>query len=414
MKTCIICRVDKENFNDEHVIPDSIQGYYHIFSVCVECNSKLGSNIDSTLTNHKFIEFQRHMLNIKGKSGSVPNPLKGVHIIKDKPEEKIFLNVNENGEFVPHLLPIIPDLKADSFTDSFTIVIDKKDEKKIDSILEKLLKRNGIDKSKITSTKEYHKTNPCIHTKLQIDIHDFKAGILKIAYEFAIDSIPEYFDDPEAIKISKILFNADFENLTKEITFLGNGFDKIILDPFKHLIEFENNNHYLILTPFSKGLLCVVNLFNTFSIGILISKKSTYLKDNIIIGKNDLTNHTFKKYDIKELLKSTYTPIEYRFQHWFPDLVTTKEFIEIQKDPKFGYYYEANGEIAFYNKAGKIVYNNIDEKLKEMRKIQKGDVKNEMITEFILDEEVYIKLLPSLNLYQIISVQIEQYNSGKI
>lgn len=414
MKKCIICRNEKEDFNDEHVIPDSIQGYYHIFSVCTECNSKLGSNIDSTLTNHKFIEFQRHLLNIKGKSGSVPNPLKGVHHTKDKPEEKIILEVNKKGEFVPHILPIIPDLKSDSFTDSFTIVIDKKDEKNIDSIVEKVLKRNGIEKSKVTSTKEYHKSNPLIHTKLKIDIHDFKAGILKIAYEFAVDTIPEYFDDPKAIDISKLLLNADFDNLTKKVKFLGNGFDKLILEPFSHLIEFENNNHYLILAPFEMGLLCIVNLFNTFSIGIILSEKTTYLSDNIVVGKNDLKNRTFKKYDATELLQSTYTPIEYRFQHWFPDLKTMTEFVEMQKDPKFEYYYEKSGKIAFYNKIGNIVYEDIDLKLKNMRKIHKGDVKNEMLTEFILDEEVYIKLLPSQNLYQIVSVQIEQYNSGKI
>lgn len=414
MQTCIICREDKEDFNDEHVIPDSIQGYYHIFSVCTDCNSKLGSNIDSTLTNHKFIEFQRHLLNIKGKSGSVPNPLKGIHHVKGKPDEKIILEVNEKGEFVPHILPIIPDLKADSFTDSFTIVVDKKDEKNIDSIVEKVLKRNGIDKSKVTSTTEHHKSNPLIHTKLKIDIHDFKAGILKIAYEFAIDTIPEYFDDPQAVEISKILFNADFKNLTKKVKFLGNGFDKLILEPFSHLIEFENNNHYLILAPFEKGLLCIVNLFNTFSIGIILSEKPIYLKDNIIVGKNDLRNRTFKKYDINELVQSTYTPIEYRFQHWFPDLKSMNEFVEMQKDPNFEYHYEKTGKIAFYDKLGNIIYDNIDQKLKKMRMIHKGDIKNEMLTEFILDEEVYIKLLPSQNLYQIISVQIEQYNSGKI
>lgn len=414
MKTCIICRKEKDDFNDEHVIPDSIQGYYHIYSVCIDCNSKLGTHIDKALINHKFIEFQRHLLNIKGKSGAIPNPFKGVHNVKGKPEEKIILDVNENGEFIPRLLPIVPDLKTEPLAENFTIVIDKKDEKNLDKIVEKLLTRNGIDKNRITSTTEYHKSQPFIHTKLKIDLHNFKAGILKIAYEFAVDSIPEYFNDIQAIKISKILFNADFKNLTSKVKFLGNGFDKAVLKPFEHLIEFDNNNHYLILVPYSKGLLCFVNLFNALSMGIVLSEKSGYLKDNILIGKNDISEKTFKKYDIKELLKSTYTPIEYRFQHWFPDIETTNEFIEMQKHPEFGYYYESNDKLAFYDRDGKILHKDIDLKLKEMKKIQKGDVKNEMLTEYILDEEVYIKLLPSLNLYKIISVQIEQYKKEKI
>ena len=37
-------------------------------------------------------------------------------------------------------------------------------------------------------------------------------GLLKIAYEFAVDSIPKYLDDQIGLQISKILMNADYEN----------------------------------------------------------------------------------------------------------------------------------------------------------------------------------------------------------
>lgn len=414
MKTCIICRKEKEDFNDEHVIPDSIQGYYHIYSVCIDCNSKLGSNIDRTLVNHKFIQFQRHLLNIKGKSGSVPNPLSGTHHVQDNPNEKIILDINKKGEFVPRLLPVIPDLKNEPLANEFTIVVDKKDESKIDKIVGKLLSRNGIDKKNVTSTLEHHKTKPVIHTKLKIDLHNFKAGILKIAYEFAVDSIPEYFNDKQAKVISKILLDADFDNLTSKVKFLGNGFDKMVLQPFEYLVDFKNNNHYLILISSSKGLICFVNLFNNLSIGIIMSQKSGYLKNNIIIGKNDISNNTFKKYDINDLLNTTYTPIEYRFQYWFPDLKASEKFLEMQNKPEFDYYYESDKKIAFYDKNGKILYDDIDKKLRKMKKVHKGDIKKEMITEYILDEDVYIKLLPSLSLYKIVSVQIERYIKGKI
>ncbi len=414
MAICIICRKEKHDFNDEHVIPDSIQGYYHIYKVCVNCNSKLGSNIDNTLTNHKFIEFQRHLLNIKGKKGNVPNPLAGTHILKDEPDQKVILDVDAEGKFAPRLLPNIPDFKKEAITDSFTIRIDKKDEKNLDKIVDKILERNGIDKSKIVQTKTYSEAeHPWVQTTLQIDTHNFKAGILKIAYEFAVDKIQEYFEDEQAIIISEILEKADFENLDTKVTFLGSGFDKEVLKPFEHLIEFENNNHYLILFCSKFGLLCFVNLFNTFSIGIKLSEKTSYIQDNLLVGKNDLTEKTFIVYNITELLQSTYTPLTYRFKHWFPNEESVKEFMEMQKDKDFAFYYE-NDQIPFFDKSGKVVYDNIDNKLILMEKISKGDTKNSMITEYLLDEELYIKMLPSKKLYAVVSVQTEQFRVGKI
>ena len=85
----------------------------------------------------------------------------------------------------------------------------------------------------------------------------------------------------------------------------------------------------------------------------------------------------------------------------------------MEKHKDFGYYYE-NDKIPFYNKQGVIVYENIDDKLLSLPRIEKGDTKNEMITEFVLDEELYIKLLPSNKLYAVVSAQIEQFRVGKI
>lgn len=414
MKTCIICREEKENFNDEHVIPDSIQGYYHIDKVCTECNSKLGSTIDNTLTNHKFIEFQRHLLNIKGKSGNIPNPLKGLHTMQDDPTQKVLLEVDEEGKFIPRLLPNIPDFKNEGITDSFTIRIDKKDEDKLDQIMDKILKRNGLDKSKITTTKiSGEKVQPWLHSTLKIDIHDFKAGILKIAYEFAVDTLPEYFNDDHAKVISKVLLEADFENLEKKVNFLGSGFDKLILKPFEHFVEFENNNHYLILASTDLGLLCFVNLFNAFSICVKLSERTDYFEDNLFVGKNDIVARTYKCYDITQLLQSTYTPMTYRFKYWFPDLESANELFQMEKLDSFGYYSE-NNKIPFYNDQGNVVYESIDDKLLTLPRIAKGDTINAMITEFVLDEKLFIRLLPSNKLFAIDSVRTEQYRISKI
>ena len=43
---CIICHQDNQELSDEHVIPEAIGGYYHIYNVCKDCNSKLGDHVD--------------------------------------------------------------------------------------------------------------------------------------------------------------------------------------------------------------------------------------------------------------------------------------------------------------------------------------------------------------------------------
>ena len=81
---CIICRkeIGQDILSDEHVIPDSIGGYYHIYNVCKECNSYLGSEIDSKLVNHYLALFMRYSEGIKGKTGKIPNPFDGTHCLK--------------------------------------------------------------------------------------------------------------------------------------------------------------------------------------------------------------------------------------------------------------------------------------------------------------------------------------------
>jgi hypothetical protein len=414
MNICIICRKEKENFNDEHVIPDSIQGYYHIYSVCVECNSELGGKIDSVLINHKFIEFQRNLLKIKGKSGTIPNPFTGTHFLKDEPEQKVLLELSDD-EFIPRLLPQIPDLKNEPLIENFTITLDKRNEKDLDKILDKLITRNGINKSKISSTIKYSKTQPIIQIKLRIDLHEFKAGMLKIAYEFAVDSLPNYFDDDLAKVISEILYKADFENLTKKVKFLGSGFDKTLLKPFEHLIELENNNHYLILISSSLGLICFVNLFNNLSIGIILSEKTNYLKNDFIVGKNDLAKHTFEKLNLNQVFNKTYSNTVFRFKYWLAEQKDVDELFEMEKNTQFGFFYE-DGKIAFYNNKGMKVYEDMETKLLTLTKLPKGDTQNKIITEYILSDtdDLYIKLLPSMKLYKVICVSQENQRIGKI
>lgn len=414
MKTCIICRQEKENekFNDEHVIPESIQGYYHIYTVCIDCNGTLGNRIDKKLTNHTLIEFQRHLLTIGGKSGSIPNPLKGTSSMVGNSEQKIRIDLDRDGKFVPWIIPNVSETYSGDSLANISVTVDKKDEKNVDKIIRKLVERKSLDESKIKITKEFSKFPSSIQTKISIDTHTFKVAILKIAYEFAVDQIPEYFDDDQAKVISKILFDADFENFIKKIKLIGDGFTHTILEPFEHIIDFHNNNHYLILLSNQDGLFCFVNLFNTFSLGVMLSEKTEYIIDDLIIGKNDLTKNTFRIYKISELVDIILGPPNYRFQYWCPDENSVNELEKmLQSDSPF---YSKDNEVPFFNKTGEIVYNKIDDKLKQLHELIENETENSITFTYNLDEELFLKLLPSNDLYQVTAVYISQVKNNKL
>ncbi len=51
---CIFCRQEKKH-SEEHIIPESIGGIVTISNVCRDCNSKLGTEVDSELNKHRHI-----------------------------------------------------------------------------------------------------------------------------------------------------------------------------------------------------------------------------------------------------------------------------------------------------------------------------------------------------------------------
>lgn len=203
---CIICRNDKEDMSDEHVIPDSMGGFYHIFNVCKTCNSRMGEKVDSPLVNHKLTELYRFAQEIEGKSGSIPNPFSGIFMEEGNPKVKARVDVNKEGKLEVLYHPVIK-LKEDAgVVQSIEIAVDSKDEGMIDGILQKIIKRKGISESAIVKGERRREIRTGgVGGRWEIDILKFKIGLLKIAYEFAVDSIPDFFTDPDAIKISEIL-----------------------------------------------------------------------------------------------------------------------------------------------------------------------------------------------------------------
>ena len=417
MKECIICREQKSKFPDEHVIPEAIDGYYRINSVCEDCNTKMGRLIDYRITNHAFIKFQRLLLDIKARNQPSVNPFNGVHTLENQPEQKVQVRIDDNGELKPYLLPKVPRIQPDASVGEFTIVLDKKDAADIDTIIEKICNRNGIPRDRIKLKNiEHCKTTPMIHAQIVIDMNLFKMAMLKIAYEFTVDTIPAYYNDLRAISISTILKDANFVKLDEQSLFIGSGFDTEVLGTFAHFIEFEKGNHYLILIDMKEeGLFCFVNLFNVIAIGISMAKRGGYMRNGIIFGVNDLADTTFKRYTLGEVLTTIYSPIELRFQYLLESEAEQKLFENVCNSRDFDYY-RMNDKIPLFDRTGTVIYDDISKKIKQpqLKRIEKGDVVNSIMTEIELDEELYVALLPSMHRFRVVRVRTEQFKRRKI
>lgn len=312
---CIICGNPAADLTDEHVIPDSIGGYYHIYSVCKDCNSKLGDNVDTHLVNHWLIQGKRHLLKIPGKSGNIPNPLVGRGILESG--EMVTLVEDVNGIVHPRIIPSKPVITKDENGNILNIqlTLDKADEKNVSKILNTICKRNGIDLSKYKITRDvtdHSIAKPVVTSTQTIDIRKFKLAMIKMAYEFAVDKIPGYFDDCMASQIRDMLRNTDFDSIDN--VFFGDGIDsdKNLVNFLKGLIDFREDRHVLILANSPIGFVCFIRIFEVFSGAIKLSDRHYHLNKNldnhniVMVAINDLPLKSCTFYSMLDIVNCVY------------------------------------------------------------------------------------------------------------
>lgn len=104
MKKCIFCGKDKKDneYNAEHIILKSIGGKgenNYIYNVCIDCNSTLGTKIDSVFLDLHCIQAIRWKYKIPGHKNKIPNPTKGLEVTLPFLNIKGELVSNQRGDF---------------------------------------------------------------------------------------------------------------------------------------------------------------------------------------------------------------------------------------------------------------------------------------------------------------------------
>lgn len=297
---CILCRKEGKGLSDEHVIPDAIGGYYHIYSVCKECNSKLGYAVDKHLLNNWLTICKRYEHHLAGKS-TVPHPLLGEGTMEDG--QKVRLEIDKEGKLYPHLIPSAPIVSNDNKQISFSV--DSRDEKSVSGISNSILKRKGIDSSKYKIESYRHVEQierPLVKMQHTIDLKAYILSLLKIAYEFTVDKCPEYLNDPMALLYADILLSGDV-NRVDEIKVMANHFLSRDFSILADYIDNSDKRHLLFLTEIGGKLTCFIKLFDVFEILIQMSDK-TYGFDilNGVVAINDFEKRNCVFYKVSEIL----------------------------------------------------------------------------------------------------------------
>lgn len=303
--SCIICREEKNKteMSDEHVIPDSLGGRYHIYNVCRDCNSFMGEKIDGPLVNHKLTQLYRLENKMRGKSGSIPNPFSDSKICDENSNVTTIVKVDQSTGAVYteyHSKPKYTTSNEKGISRLEVSVDVNNKHETVDSAIKKFLHRNNIPRSAATIREEkIEEVSGHIDFKLELESSKFQIGLLKIAYEFATDVVPSYFLDEEAVQISKILRDADYASVERYFIPTPS-----FLDIYQSL-NISNTVHALLLFESDQGLFCIVKLGNIFNTTIQLSKNNNFFNigDFGWIVINCPMSREFKKMKLRDFVR---------------------------------------------------------------------------------------------------------------
>lgn len=285
MKKCIFCGLTESDFNQkncwtvEHIIPEALGNKsLKINNVCKNCNSGLGANVDSYFVNHFFLKMIRQTLEIKGKSGEIPNAFK-----EGNDEEGRVIRVD--GSFRTTYAPYV-EKKGNK------IKFSASSKEEIKKMIKKKLYRMNISENEIqiilkkVDQAKSHYTQPEVIYDASVNLSRFYLEALKIAFEYAIFKLGEgYLMDSRAIEIQQYLncaINGGMKTECKEISGVCLIHTQIV-ETFKNA---GKKCHMLVLHADAENRLIVeVILFMTpfLSFSVLVSNDASKLN---FLGKS--------------------------------------------------------------------------------------------------------------------------------
>lgn len=218
---CIICN-SQEDLTYEHIIPESL-GNYTLGEkfVCKNCNSKMGSKIDSVLCNNPIIQLFRSKYDIKGKKGNtvkMQGEFAGKKASFKNGKIKISNSFEKTGENTY-------TASADTFEELEKIIVSGLKRRKIsDEEVQKQIEKIPVD----SQVKRYE--NVSFKANFTYDRNEYIMPIIKIAYEYACHALgPKYLEDVVGNNLKSYIY--EFLHNEKHLVAV----DDFVIDIYKFL-----------------------------------------------------------------------------------------------------------------------------------------------------------------------------------
>ena len=289
---CIICDNNDVKSSIEHIIPEALGNKkFCTDRVCIDCNNKLGTNVDSYISEMLITKIIRKDLNITGKSGNQVKVFPS-YLYSSTREKYLFRND----------IPFIPPIVELSEGDTLHIEANNKDEAV--NLAKTKLEKLGVEQKEIEHLISNAKFSYAIQEqpefRLSEDIHLNRLFIfaLKIAYEFCHLIIGDKYLDDEIASNTRVIMRKMIKANKTNILSIANNCDvsniSLLQEGGKHLLSlvtaalykktpFAQIRHVLFMHGSAENqLICEVHLFmeNATSFSVLLSKQySKYFED---------------------------------------------------------------------------------------------------------------------------------------
>lgn len=270
---CIFCLEEKKP-SKEHIFPDSLGGLLIINDVCKECNDELGGKVDYHLVDHGLMQLARFTKGLKGKKGTIPNPL-GVG--KSIDDSDITLRYKHKSDGTPESLYVVQKVKNDD--GKYRVIVDASEPGKLVETVNTILKRNGLEsmtKEEVLSKAHYERTeNPGMNIEMVLDMVSYRKAIIKIIYEMTYYWLgKDYLKDEMALKIRHCILSKELEvdELFGKVEVIGEKND--ILSSLAN-----SDSHIAVLIKDKNRISCYINIFNNFH-GLLVVTENAFLYKN--------------------------------------------------------------------------------------------------------------------------------------
>jgi hypothetical protein len=265
-KICIICRneQEKESFNSEHIILATIGGCLEIDSVCVKCNGILGRTINTPFLAAPIIAYYRQKLGLHRKDDRtglrrIANPLKKAQLEGKGVNADDYYIVFKEGAAYSEIVPKIVRTETDTGM-RFEITASVND---MENIKRKVFEKYKIDEADIEVLNTRESANPPMQARIRNDNRPIHIEGIKMAYEFAVTVIPEYFNDNNAKLISEFLYNSANVDLINIRIESASEIIQLIDNELKALYELPLHVQVISLKQVKEiGLVCFVKIFD--------------------------------------------------------------------------------------------------------------------------------------------------------